>query len=97
MKTLTSMITVAALISGLAVANAQTARVRNGMGVNNQGSERIQTNRLDQDLDGSLYDPRSTTGVAPNDVSHGQPNEQNQQEERDSRGRIGGDTQHPAR
>lgn len=95
MKTLTSMITVAALISGLAVANAQTARTRGAMGPD--GSERIQTNRLDRDLDGSMYDPRSTTGVAPNDVSHGQPNEQNQQEERDFRGRTGGDAQHPAR
>jgi hypothetical protein len=95
MKTLTSMIAVAALISGLAVANAQTARMRNGMG--GPGSERIQTNRLDRDLDASMYDPRSTTGVAPNDVSRGQPNEQNQQEERDLLGRTGGDTQHPAR
>jgi hypothetical protein len=97
MKTLTSMIAVAALISGLAVANAQTARVRNGMGPSGPGSERIQPNRLDRDLDASMYDPRSTTGVAPNDVSRGQPNEQNQQEERDLLGRTGGDTQHPAR
>ena len=95
MKTLTSMLTVAALISGLAVANAQTARIRSGF--DGQGSERIQTNRLDRQFDGSMYDPRSTTGVAPNDVSQGQPNEQNQQEERDIYGRTGGNTQHPAR
>jgi hypothetical protein len=97
MKTLTSIITVAALISGLAMANAQTTRTRGGMGPNGEGSERIQTNRFDRNLDRSMYDARSTTGVAPNDVSHGQPNEQNQQEERDSRGIIGGNTQHPAR
>lgn len=92
MKTLTSTIALAALISGLAVANAQTARLRGA------APERIETNQLDRDFDrATMYDPRSTTGVAPNDVSRGQPNEQNQQEERDVRGRTGGDTQHPAR
>jgi hypothetical protein len=95
MKTLTSMITVAALISGLAVANAQTTRMRSGP--DGQRSERIESNRLDRDLDASMYDPRSTTGFAPSDVSQGQPNEQNQQEERDIYGRTGGNAQHPAR
>lgn len=96
MKTLTSMITVAALISGIAVASAQSNRVRGGMGPYGEASERVQPNRGDLDQSG-MYDPRSTTGVAPNDVSHGQPNEQNQQEERDLTGRTGGDTRHPAR
>ena len=97
MKTLTSMIAAAALLSSLAAANAQSSRARGEMGFQGEGSGRVQTQRIDRDLDGSMYDARSTTGMAPADVSHGQPNEQNQQEERDFLGRTGGNIQHPAR
>ncbi|HEY0569117.1 MAG TPA: hypothetical protein VGD13_13495 [Xanthobacteraceae bacterium] len=97
MKTLTSIITVVALISGLAVANAQSSRMRSGMGSYGEGYPRVQGQNYDDLDDAGIYDPRSTTGVSPNDVSRGQPNEQNQQEERDFLGRTGGNAQHPAR
>jgi opacity protein-like surface antigen len=97
MKTLTSMIAAAALLSSLSAASAQTTRARGEMGLQGEGYSRVQTQRMDRDSDGSMYDSRSTTGVAPSDVSHGQPNEQNQQEERDFLGRTGGNIQHPAR
>ena len=97
MKTLTSMIAAAALLSSLAAASAQTTRARGELGFQGESSARVQTQRMDRDFDSSMYDSRSTTGVAPSDVSHGQPNEQNQQEERDFLGRTGGNIQHPAR
>ena len=97
MKTLTSMIAAAALLSGLAAANAQTTRARGEMGFQGEGYSRAQTQRMDREFEGSMHDSRSTTGVAPSDVSRGQPNEQNQQEERDFLGRTGGNIQHPAR
>jgi hypothetical protein len=97
MKTLTGMMTIAALLSGLAVANAQSYSPRDGIGPYRDGQARMQQDDRDYEIPGDAYDARSTTGVSSKDVSRGQPNEQNQQEERDVFGRTGGNTQHPAR
>jgi hypothetical protein len=91
-KTLTGVTTIAALLSGLAIAGAQTYQPR----PYGEGSVRLQQDR-DYDISPDAYDTRSTTGVSSKDVSQGQPNEQNQQEERDVFGRTGGNTLHPAR
>jgi hypothetical protein len=95
-KTLTSVTTIAALLSGLAMASAQTYPPRGAVGSYAEGPVRMQQDR-DYDIPGDAYEARSTTGLSSKDVSRGQPNEQNQQEERDVFGRTGGNTQHPAR
>jgi hypothetical protein len=95
-KTLTGVTTIATLLSGLAIASAQTYPPRGGMGPYGEGSAGMQQDR-DYDIPADAYDARSTTGLSSKDVSQGQPNEQNQQEERDVFGRTGGNTQHPAR
>jgi hypothetical protein len=95
-KTLTGVTTIAALLSGLAMASAQTYPPRAALGPYGEGSVRMQQDR-DYDIPSDAYEARSTTGLSSKDVSRGQPNEQNQQEERDVFGRTGGNTQHPAR
>lgn len=97
MKTLTGMMTLAALVAGLAVASAQSYPPRGYVDPYPDGPARIQEERGSYVVPSEAYESRSTTGVAPKDVSRGQPNEQGQHEERDLLGRTGGNTQHPAR
>jgi len=103
MKTLTTLAAVAALVGGMAVAQAQTSRQGGAPGDPPEAGQSAERDRMGQP-GGSATNPSpmapratgGTTGAGPKDVSKGQPNEQGQQEERSPSGRPSGSTQNPS-
>lgn len=103
MKTFATMAAVAALVGGMAVAQAQTTRQGGAPGdpkEAGQAEERTPTGRTG----GSATNPSpmapraggTTSGTSPTDASKGQPPEQGQQEERSPGGRPGGSNPNPS-
>jgi hypothetical protein len=105
MKAITSFAAIAALMGGLAVANAQDNKQGGAPGQPKEAGQSEERGPMGRTggstTNPSPMAPTSGTGGAPasgpRDVSRGQPNEQGQQQERGPAGTTGGSTQNPAR
>jgi hypothetical protein len=103
MKTLATMAAVAALVGGMAVAQAQTSKQGGAPGDPPEEGQAAERNPSGAPT-GSATNPSpmapratgGTTGAGPKDVSRGQPPEQGQQEERNPSGRTGGSVPNPS-
>jgi len=103
MKTLASMAAIAALVGGMAVAQAQTTKQGGAPGDPKEAGQAEERGPMGQ-TGGSATNPSpmaprgsgTTTGTAPKDASKGQPNEQGQQQERTPSGSPSGSTQNPS-
>jgi hypothetical protein len=104
MKTLASITAIAALVGGMAVAQAQTSKQGGAPGDPPESGQSAERNRMGAP-GGSATNPSpmaprtwtsGTTGAGPKDTSKGQPPEQNQEAERNPSGRPAGSVPNPS-